>query len=254
MEQLTWILDGQVPISSIEDFSELQHISFSEYNSTVNFIPTSEKSLMYSHHIENIGLFYPFPENCNGLVANLLLYHIDGTIIEKLKEPKRISCIFEDAKELIKAGHKFLDQKQSIEVSGNIRPLISTLTRMKEIFEDCCISSTGGELTPSINKPFVISYTDTEESWLKRQFQLFREEFYSVAPLKRYIDELIALQLHSTQVSEDHIQLYIQMSTERMKRVMKIHQEFNNLKSVDQVLIIFQVLKICEGMAKGSFL
>lgn len=194
---------------------------------------------MYSHHIENIGLFYPYPENCNGLVANMLLYHTDETIIGKLKEPKRISCIYEDAKELIVQGRKFLDPNLNNEVSNNLHPLISTLAKMKNIFEDCCISSTGSSdlLHSLVKKTFPVSYTDTEESWLKRQFQLFHDEFYSVAPMKRYLEELISLQLHNSQVSDDHVQLFIQMSNERMRRVMKIHQEFNNLKGKDQVKI-----------------
>lgn len=244
MDQLTWILEGQVPISSLDEVTNLRRISFSEYNNTVNFIPSSDKSIMYAHHIENIGLFYPFPENCNGLVANLLLYHTDETIIHKLIEPKRISCIFEDSRELINAGHKFLDRRLSVEVSSNIRPLINALKKMKAIFEDCCIPNTCVDLLPKLTKPFMMSYTDTEEGWLKRQFQMFRDEFHSVAPPKRYLDELIALLLHNDQVSDDHISLYVQMATERMKRVIKIHQEFNNLRGTDQVpLTILSVLE-----------
>jgi len=246
MEQLSWILDGQVPISSMQAVADLQTISFNEYNRTVNFIPTSDKALLYAHHIENIGLFYPFPDNCNGLVANLLLYHTDETVLGRLKEPKRISCIFEDAKELIKAGSKFLGQRQNVEIASNIRPLISTLTKMKEIFQDCCVSSAGVDLIPSLTKPIAVSYTGTEEAWLRRQFRIFREEFYSVAPPKRYLDELIALQLHNATVSEDHINLYIQMANERMRRVLKIHQEFNNLKGVEQVS--FKHTSSCQNL------
>jgi len=239
MEQLTWILEGQVPISSLDEVTNLRRISFNEYNSTVNFIQSTEKAMMYSHHIENIGLFYPFPENCNGLVANLFLYHIDETIAQRLVEPKRISCIFEDSRELINEGHTFLDQRLSVEVSSNIRPLINALKKMKSIFEDCYIPSATLELLPNLTKPFMVSYTNTEESWLKHQFQLFREEFYSVAPPKRYLEELIALLLFNDQVSNDHISLYVRMTTERMRRVIKIHHEFNCLKDTDQVHLCF---------------
>ncbi len=224
-----------MPIPSLDEITCLRRISFNEYNNTVNFIPSSDKSVMYSHHIENIGLFYPFPENCNALVANLLLYHTDETIFSSLIEPKRISCIFEDARDLVNAGHKFLDRRLSVEVSSNIRPLINALKKMKGIFEDCCVPNTGVELLPKLSKPFTVSYTNTEESWLRRQLQIFLEEFHSVAPQKRYIDELVALQIQKSKVSDDHISLYVNMTTERMKRVIKVHQEFANLNRIDQV-------------------
>jgi len=158
MEQLTWILEGQVPISSLEEVTNLRRITFNEYNSTVNFVQSSERAMMYAHHIENIGLFYPFPENCNGLVANLLLYHTDETIAQRLNEPKRISCIFEDSRSLINAGHKFLDRRLSVEVSSNIRPLINALKKMKGIFEDCCMPNPSVELMSNLTKPLSVSY------------------------------------------------------------------------------------------------
>jgi len=59
--------------------------------------------------------------------------------------------------------------------------------------------------------------------------------FHSVAPPKRYLEELIALLRFKEIVSADHINLYVQMTNERMRRVIKIHPEFNNLNDSDQV-------------------
>ena len=85
----------------------LSRISLKEYNTTVNLFPTSEIVELYSHFSENVGIFYPFPQHCNGLIANMLIYNTNESIVEELKEAKRISCIFNEAKELVKLGYRY---------------------------------------------------------------------------------------------------------------------------------------------------
>ena len=95
IEQLNWILEGQFTIESIEEISNLRMISLKEFNCTVNLFPTTESAELYSRLSENIGMFYPFPQHCSGLIANMLLYHTDENISQQLQEGKRISCIFD---------------------------------------------------------------------------------------------------------------------------------------------------------------
>jgi hypothetical protein len=42
--------------------------------------------------VDAVGRRYPFPQHCNGLIANLLLYNTDSALADKLKEPRRIRC------------------------------------------------------------------------------------------------------------------------------------------------------------------
>jgi len=234
MDQLTWMLEGQVAIDSIEDVTNLSRISFNEYNTTVNWILSADKANVYYHCAENIGVFYPFPPYCNGLIANLLLYHTNESMVECLKEAKRISCIFKDAKDLVKLGYEHLDRNLSMEVSSNIGPLISTLVKMKSIFDTCNIPSDGHELERAFPKVLPISYTKTEEAWLKNQFSQIQTEFLSVIPPKPYLEELIALLSTQMRVSESHVSVWMEMTSERVRRVLKIHPEFSCLSDCDQ--------------------
>jgi hypothetical protein len=60
-----------VAIDSIEEVTNLTRISFTEYNTTVHWITSADKANIYNHCVENIGVFYPFPPYCNGLVSIL---------------------------------------------------------------------------------------------------------------------------------------------------------------------------------------
>ncbi len=68
MEQLNWILEGQI---SIEAVSRLRRIMLSEFHTSVDLFPTSEMLEIFDHCVSNIGMFYPFPQHCNGLVSML---------------------------------------------------------------------------------------------------------------------------------------------------------------------------------------
>ena len=137
LEQLNWILEGQINIESIEMVTSLSRVGLKEYNTSVNLFPTSEMVEIFSHYVRNIGLFYPFPQHCNGLIANMILYYVDESIAGKLKEEKRISCIFEEAKELVKIGFDHLDRKLNFNPGSAIGPLMNTLSKMKIIFGNC---------------------------------------------------------------------------------------------------------------------
>ena len=234
MEQLTWMLEGQVAIDSIEDVTNLSRISFTEYNTTVNWIMSADKANIYYHCAENIGIFYPFPPYCNGLIANLLLYHTTDSMVKSLKDPKRISCIFQDAKDLVKLGYEHLDRNLSMEVSSNIGPLICTLIKMKSIFDTCNIPSDGHELERAFPKMLPVNYTKTEEAWLKNQFRQIQNEFLSVIPPKHYLEELIGLLATGMVVSESHVSVWMEITSERVRRVLKIYPEFSCLSDSDQ--------------------
>jgi hypothetical protein len=66
-------------------------------------------------------MFFQFPQNCNGLIANLLLYRTNESIMSSLKEPTKVVGYFEQAKDLVKLGLEQLDMRYGTCVSGGER-------------------------------------------------------------------------------------------------------------------------------------
>ena len=230
LEQLNWILEGQITIDSIEELTSLNHINLMEYNNSVNFFPTSEIAELYYHFSENIGIFYPFPQHCNGLVANMLLYHTDENISQQLQEGKRISCIFDAAADLLKMGHTFLDRSLSVNAKDTIGPLIHTLTRMLQIFGTCKVTENNKSIYGlKVPKPIPISFTNAEDRWINLQFLQFQDQFRSVVPATDYFNEAIKLLVYEAPVTEKYMPEWLAMTAERARRVLKIHPEFETM-------------------------
>ena len=76
-------------------------------NSATN---SSAVLLDFQMFCDNIRRHYPFPQQCNALVANVLLYHTDQEMLKHLEEAGRIKSNFNCAVSLIKIGHQSLDQ------------------------------------------------------------------------------------------------------------------------------------------------
>jgi hypothetical protein len=237
VEQLNWILEGQIAIDSLDVVTSLSRISLKEFNASVNFFPTSEMLRAFSNSVENIGLFYPFPQHCNGLIANMLLYFVDDSIAGSLKEAKRIGCIFEEAKGLVKMGFNLMDRTLSFDAGSSVGPLIHTLIKMRTIFGDCKVQSNGQEWRVGLPQTILVNYTSAEELWMKQKFDEFQREYISVSPPKEYFEELIHLLVHGKQVSETFVLSWMAMDTERVRRVLKMHPEFRNLSNRDQEML-----------------
>jgi len=233
LEQLTWLLEGHVPIESVDEVQRLTRLSLSEYNNSLTMFMTSEETQLYSTHCQNIGLFCPFPQHCNGLVANLLLFHTNDTLSENLREPKRISCIYSEAKNLVRAGFERLDQALEVNASQNIGPLIHTLHKMKSIFGNWKLQTEEGvRMKPPYQ--LAISYTDAEEGWLKNRLGQFESAYLSVNFTAEYLNSLIDLLSNGTTVREDFLKMWMSASAEKTLRILKMHPEFNSLKGKDQ--------------------
>ncbi len=234
LEQLNWILEGQICMESIEVVTSLSRISLREFNASVNLFSKSETLEIFSHLVENIGMFYPLPQHCNGLIANMLLYLTDDTMAGNLKEYKRITCIFDEAKELVKLAFDQMDRRVSCDGSRSIGPLVYSLTKMKNIFGECRVQGHHGEENRSVPKFIAINYTEAEECWIQRKYCQFQEEYISVSPPKEYFVELVNLLGKGIQVSDHFVVSWMGMEAERMRRVLKIHPEFSNLSDRDQ--------------------
>ncbi len=234
LEQLNWILEGQICIESIEVVTSLSRISLREFNASVNLFSKSETLEIFSHLVENIGMFYSLPQHCNGLIANMLLYLTDDTMAGNLKEYKRITCIFEEAKELVKLAFDQMDRRLNCDGSRSIGPLVYSLTKMKNIFGECRVQGHCGEENKSVPKFIAMSYTEAEECWIQRKYYQFQEEYISVSPPKEYFVDLLNLLGKGIQVSDHFVASWMGMESERMRRVLKIHPEFLSLSVKDQ--------------------
>jgi hypothetical protein len=241
LDQLSWILEGQISIDSIEEVTTLSKISLTEYNLQVDLFHSSNVTELYLSSVENIGLYYPFPQQCNGLIANLLMYHKTDAMTELLTEPKRISCIFEQAKELVKMGFEHLDRTLEMNAVGSIGPLIQSLIQMNHIFGTCQVNCDSCLL---VNSQLTMTYTDTEESWLRYQFEQFQEEYLSVDLPLDYLNDLTNLLQTGKPVSETFVSSWMGMMTERVRRVLRIHPEFSNLTDREQVCFQVQFILI----------
>jgi hypothetical protein len=193
IEQVNWILEGQLITESLDEITKLSRISLTEFNSTVQMFPTSETAELYSRYAENIGMFYPFSQHCSGLVANMLLFYSNDSVLDELQEPKRISCIFEEAKELVRVGFEHLDRHMYINAGNNIGPLIHTLNKMKTLFGLCKVHKEGKEVVRAVPLMLAVNYTDAEEGWLKQKFFDFKTQFASVSPPPDYFKDLVIL-------------------------------------------------------------
>ena len=231
-EQLSWILEGQILIESIEEVTKLHRISLKRYNGFTNLLPTSANH--YSHFSDNIGMFYPFPQQCNGLIANMLLYYKDDAMTKQLKEPARIACIFEEAKELVKFGFRHLDRNVGVNIPCNIGPLIQTLTKMKNIFDSCKVKTDGLIQSGCFTNTIPLNLVENEESWLKVQYNTFQAQFMSVQMTQNDLDSLMNVDQSSRQFQKKFSKMWMSMTTERIWRVLKIRPEFENLTLLQQ--------------------
>jgi hypothetical protein len=74
LEQISWMMEGQISLQSIEEVQNLHFIGLREFNEKTQVIETEPLEKLYKCYSNNIGTFYAFPQQCNGLIANLLIY------------------------------------------------------------------------------------------------------------------------------------------------------------------------------------
>ena len=194
-------------------------------------------------------MFYPFPQQCNGLIANMLLYYKDDSMTEKLQEPKRISCIFEEAKELVRIGFQHLDRAVGVNIPCNIGPLIHTLTKMKKIFGTMKVKTDDLAISGSFSTLLPVSFPEMEGFWIKTQFEKFQNQFQSVQLPQNYKDYLIVHQLVGKPVRKSFIKMTLAMTTERVKRTLEMHTEFQDLTTEQQRELIRKNVHFAAEMA-----
>ena len=74
LEQIAWLMEGQISLKSIEEVKNLHFIGLREFNEKTEIIGTEPLEKLYKCYSNNVGTFYAFPQQCNGLIANMLIY------------------------------------------------------------------------------------------------------------------------------------------------------------------------------------
>jgi len=148
----------------------LKRISFKEYNDIAKFFVDPAVASAYGHCAEAIGMFYPYAQHCNAVIANMLLFNLDPSFEKDLHEPDLVRVIFNDAKEIVRLASTSMDSSlQESILPKSVGPLINSLKKMNRMFEICQVDEASGSLFPMEPSVKEISFTTVEESWIKRQ-------------------------------------------------------------------------------------
>ena len=132
LEQLTWILEGNLPTMRTEEVVNLSSISFDEFVWEQFLFRSSELFGMYSEYLKMIKSFFSFPHYLNGLIANMLLYHTTESTAQQLKDLQAVESLHREAKTLA-------DRELGLVLLGKgtfkLEVLAFALVQMKAIFD-----------------------------------------------------------------------------------------------------------------------
>lgn len=237
-EQLNWVSEGQLSIEPLEKMGRIYRISLNEFNNTTHFFGTVEEQRLYLQLAENIGMFFPFAQHCNGLIANMLLFYVDESIAGTLIDERKIECIFREAKDLVAFQLQNLHQNFDYGDVSSIGPLITALKKMRNIFVESVNMTQNFDSKFGVPKQLVSSYSRGEEFWIQSRFDNFQDEYRSVSPPPVYFKQLLDLLLHGKAVGEGFVETWMTMEMERFRRVLKMHNEFQKLSDLDQETIL----------------
>ncbi len=233
LEQLSWILEGQLSIPTEQEVRALHQIGLNEYNISTGLFSNAGVAELYRHYSESIGMFYQFPQHYNGIVANLLLYRTNENMLVSLKEPAKIKDLFEEAQELVKLGLGQIDRCLNVRASSILGPLINSLETMKNIFDTCQVENT--TVKSSLPNSLFLSYTETEEKWLRNKLSHFQTQVLSATVPADHMEEWLNLLSYGKDVRRTFVSNWVNLTKERMRRVLTIHPEFLGLSDNNQI-------------------
>ncbi len=74
LEQFAWLMEGQISVRSIDEIQNMCHIGLREFNASTKIIQTEMREKLYKRQGKNAATLCEFPQQCNGLIANLIIY------------------------------------------------------------------------------------------------------------------------------------------------------------------------------------
>lgn len=250
LEQVDWILEGQFSAASPEEAASLRRISLQWFNSATGMFPNAGMVELYGRFGSNVDTFWSLPPTCNGLVANLLLLRSKGSVVEYLLEPDKVAQQYEEATKLLKIGLTHLSQAGK-QWQPNFESIVDSLEAMRSIFDNCPLDSRSKDTIISNTFPATLSlkYTDTEEKWLQQKFQLFKDRYRSVEPTPDLVQMSIQLLFGQSDVNRNFVPMWICLFSERIRRVLKDHPEFQTLPSFDQVALFNKNIGVAMALS-----
>ena len=152
-----------------------------------------------------------------------------------LKDSERISCFYNEAKELANLGVDNLSKSQVCKSKFDLETLVHSLTRMSHIFGTCTFANQIEDLQKTVPKPLAVNFSEAEDDWIKVRFSQIQKQFRSVIPPSDFMSELFDLLGKGIPVGQRFSVDFMAIVVERGRRVLKLHKEFQSLTDQDQV-------------------
>jgi hypothetical protein len=74
LEQFSWLMEGQISVRSIDEIQNMCYIGLREFNASTKLIQTEMMEELYKRQANNAANLCTFPQQCNGLIASLIIY------------------------------------------------------------------------------------------------------------------------------------------------------------------------------------
>ena len=231
LEQLTWILEGNLFQDYSEDVEDLTTVSFEEFVWEQLAFRSSEMFDIYSDYLLLVESFFNFPHYFNGLIANLLLYHTTELDKRNLKEPAKVESLYSSA---VNLAEKELSSAMPNLANIRLSLLSFALSQMKDIFESIQTFDKSPDPGSQIPRQCSLGLTDTEENWLAHKFERLQIQFASVAPGEKRMQEALVMLADASKTKPESAVWWFSMIVERARRVLKDHSEFKDLSFANQ--------------------
>ena len=235
LEQLTWILEGNIPSMKTEELINLSSISFEEFAWEQFVFRSSELFGMYSDYLKMIKIFFSFPHYLNGLIANMLLYHTTESTAQQLKDLQAVESLYYEAKSLA-------ERELGLVLIGKgifkLEVLAFALVQMKTIFDFMHIYDSKQFPAATIPRQDSANFTETEQNWFIDKFQRMELQYTSVMPTEKMMQHVICVFTNACMIGPRESGQWTSMMIERVRRTLKDQDEFQNLSAGSQTTLL----------------
>ncbi|TRY67251.1 hypothetical protein TCAL_02930 [Tigriopus californicus] len=225
-QQVEWLFPMKIDHDFAYQYSNLPKIPFSLVNQAVKAFKGSSAEELYEKKASELDN-HPLLTSCNYLVAMTCLFGTSyATILDN---------------ETVIQGHlidilTFSDWAAEVYACADKETLtnvISILEKMAVLFESNIRWEESECYFQEISNVITMPYTQEEECWLIRQFEKFDRAFHDVSFGEDILKEFVMFS-YDVPLSKAFVPKLVSVFTERFRRIMKVHEEFNALNDHDQ--------------------
>ena len=232
VEQLQWLLNFHISLPMWAELQVLHSLKPDEFVEHLKPLVDCQMKLAeytaFKKAVAIIGKCFQYPFFYTGLLANLFFFYSDNTY--QLTNPQRVKRIYAENLAIVRAGYETIYQDVGL---SNVHALIKTLLINSKLFSRL----TDRNLKESISSPTVIPYryTTDEEFCLKDRLEMFQGAYYKQSPGDYLIELFIDITVHKKPIPHHLMPSAISLCIERFKRVIHLHEEYNELGPVDKL-------------------